>query len=346
MSRIKEFINNADINRFRFWFQIVAFFLFVYGGYIAFDLGMDLPTFACPYNDQSGGTCFLMGIQHRFAVPFNKFILLSIVISLSFFILWFILFSKSWCGFICPLGTMQDWITKLRAKTGIRYSTYSKGQMKGLGKIKYVLLALLILIPVAIGNSIGGLPKLSHDWGTPFCMICPGRTMLPLFTLDPSQLAVDNSSVTKAILSSLGLAITGIFLAGSFVKKRFFCLFCPMSALQYLFSKLGLLRLIKEGDKCTRCGNCYRACDMGIREIADDVEKRNMVNEDCMMCFQCVASCPEDECLKVTFLGKPVLEATETGFNKRMKKKTGSGDTLDDTGPDTSVKNQQGKMKN
>ncbi len=348
MNRLKEFINNGDINRFRFWFQVAAFFLLVYGGYMAFDLGQNIPTFACPYNDQTGGSCFLMSLQHRFAVPLNKFILLSILISLLFFIGWFILFSKSWCGFICPLGTLQDWMTKLRTRLGIRYGTYTERQMKGLGKIKYILLALLVLIPVGIGNSIGGLPGLSHDWGTPFCMICPGRTILPLFNLDPGQLAVDYSSVPKAVLSSLGLAVTGIFLAGSFVKKRFFCLFCPMSALQYLISKLGLLRLVKEGSQCTRCGNCYRACDMGISEIADNVEKRNMVNEDCMMCFQCVASCPENGCLKVNFLGKTLYEATEAGFKKRMREKTGSGDPQNTAAaaPLQKEKNPQRKMKN
>lgn len=267
----------------------------------------------------------MLGLQHRLSAPFNRYIGMGILISFVYFIIWFITLNKAWCGFICPLGTIQDWITRLRIKLGISYGEYSGKMFKKLGKIKYLLLALLILIPIGIGNSIAGLPKLSHELGTPFCMTCPGRTVIPLFTLNPEQMAVDFSSVAKTVLSSLGLAVTGIFFAGSFVKKRFFCLFCPMSALHYIFSRLGLLRLVKDGSKCTKCGNCFRACDMGIREIADDVINKNMVNEDCMMCFKCVSACPEDQCLKVNFLGITVYEAAETGFYKRTSKKTRPG---------------------
>ena len=172
-----------------------------------------------------------------------------------------------------------------------------------------------------MSNSVFGLPKLSHDFEVPFCMICPGRTILPVFSGDFSQLVIDFSSKTKLVFTALGMSITGIFLAGAFFKRRFFCLFCPMSAFHYIFHKAALLRLSKQGEKCTRCGNCYRACDMGIRAIADDVENKNIVKDDCMMCLKCVAACPEEGCLKVSWLGLPVYESTEEGFFKRMKDK-------------------------
>ncbi len=93
-----------------------------------------------------------------------------------------------------------------------------------------------------------------------------------------------------------------------------------MSALQYLFSKPALLNLKKDGDKCTRCGDCYRVCDMEIREIADDVEQPRIMQDDCILCLKCVAACPEDGALKATFLGKTIFESTEAGFIKRMNR--------------------------
>jgi ferredoxin len=138
-----------------------------------------------------------------------------------------------------------------------------------------------------------------------------------LFSADAGQLAVDFSSKTKMILTALGMTVTGLFFGGAFVKRRFFCLFCPMSALQYLFSKAGLLRMTKDGAKCTRCGNCQRVCDVGIREIAENTDSGNIVQDDCMMCFKCVAACPEEGCLKVGFLGAPVYMSTEHGFYHR-----------------------------
>jgi len=302
----------------------MMFVFIAYGGYLAVDLGNHLPTFACAFIEKGVGTCFLFGLQHRMTIPFDQlgsFRGLGILISVFWFLAWFIVLNKAWCGYICPLGTLQDWITALRTRLKIRYSQYSGPGFKKLGKIKYILLALIVLIPLGISNAILGLPKLSHDFSTFFCMICPARTILPLFSGDPSQLAVDFSSVTRMVLTALGMVVTGLFVAGAFVKKRFFCLFCPMSAFHYLFSKMGLLKLKKNGSSCTACGNCYRACDMGIREIADDVTHFNMVNEDCMMCFKCVAVCPEENCLQVTLLGKPIYTATEEGFHLRSQKR-------------------------
>ncbi len=324
MSSIRRFLNNSDINRFRFYFQLFAFVLLMYGGYLAINIGDQLPTFACVFGEKRGGSCYLLGFQHQMSLPYARLFSgagIGVLIGLGTFVGFFILFNKAWCGFACPLGTIQDWLTILRRKMGIYYSTYSEPVFKGLSTIKYILLALLILIPMGIGNSFFGLPTLNHDFGVPFCMICPGRTLLPLFNGDISQLAIDFSSKTKMVFSGLGLAVTGMFLAGAFAKKRFFCLFCPMSALHYIFSRASLLRLTKDGEKCTRCGNCYRVCDVGIRAIADDLDHKNIVKDDCMMCLKCVSACPEDDCLKATYLGIPLYESTAEGFFRRRLKK-------------------------
>lgn len=321
MTSLKQSINNAHVSRFRWYFQLCAFLLLMYGGFLAINIGDQLPTFACLFNDKRGGSCYLLGFQHQMALPYARLFSgrgIGVLIGLATFVGFFLLFNKSWCGFACPVGTIQDWLTGLRRKIGIRYSTYSEKTFKRLSTIKYFLLVLLILIPMAIGNSLLGLPKLNHDFAVPFCMICPGRTVLPLFIGDFSQLAIDFSSKTKMILTGLGMAITGLFFAGAFAKKRFICLFCPMSAFHYLFSKAALLRLTKDGTKCTRCGNCYRACDVGIQAIADDLESKNIVKDDCMMCLKCVESCPENGCLKATFIGLPVYESTDQGFFRRQ----------------------------
>ncbi|MDF1615063.1 4Fe-4S binding protein [Desulfurivibrio dismutans] len=321
---LRRVVNHASLGRFRFYVQLFSFVLLIYGGYLAINVGNQLPTFACLYSDLHGGACYLLGFQHQMATPWSQLFGgrgLAILIGLATFVAFFVVFNKAWCGFICPLGTLQDWLSSLRRKLNIRAAGYSEPVFQRLSKIKYVLLALLILIPMAIGNSFFGLPKLGHDWGVPFCMICPGRTILPLFTGDFSQLAIDFSSLAKLTLTALGLAITGLLIIGSLFKPRFFCLFCPMSALHYIFSRTGLLRLTKNGAKCTRCGNCFRACDMGIRAIADDLESKNIVKDDCMMCGKCIEVCPEDGCLQAKVLSLPVYESTAEGFFKRMNRK-------------------------
>jgi len=318
--KIKKYIDNSNVSRFRFWVQILSFILFVYGGYFLIEIASRLPVFSCPYVQGSPGGCYLIGAQHEFNSTFASIFSyrgIGILTSLGIFLAFFVFLNKAWCGFVCPLGTLQDWITKLRKFTGFGFARYDEMSFKRLKVIKYLLLVLLILIPLGINNSILGLPKLPHGMHTPFCQICPARIILPLFTGDTSQIFVDFTDTTTIIMTSLGLIVAALFFVGSFVKKRFFCFFCPMSALHFVFSKISFLRMTKVGSKCTKCGNCYRVCDVGIKGIADDITSKNIVKDDCMLCVKCVEACPEDDCLKISFIGIPVFNATEEGFFKR-----------------------------
>ncbi len=323
MRKLREMLDKADINQFRFWTQIFFFALFIYGGWWALNWSERLPVFACAFVQDRCGSCYLLGLQHQMTAPVSRMFSLAglgILTGFLTFLIWFVLLNKAWCGYACPLGTLQDWITKIRSGIGVRRSQYSETGFKRLKRIKYALLILLILIPLAIGNTIFG-SGLSHEFEIPFCMICPGRTVLPIFNADFSQLMIDFSTSTKMILTALGMAVTGGFFVGAFVKKRFFCLFCPMSALQYLLSRLSVLRLVKDGGKCTRCNNCVQVCDVGIRQIAENMEKGDILQDDCMLCLKCVAACPENDCLQLKFLNIPVFRSTDTGFFCRMEKK-------------------------
>ena len=321
-ARLRRGADNIDLQRFRFWFQLVAFVLFVYGGYLAIDLGSNLPFFSCGYNREGrAGVCYLLPLQHQLARPWEQLFSaagITVLTGFGLFFLWFIVLNKGWCGFVCPLGTLQDWLTALRKRTGIRYSLYGERAFNRLSWVKFVLLALTILIPLGIG---GGY--LSHDMGAPFCQICPGRVVLPLFTGDPTQLTVDYSSVSGLVLTGLGMFIAGMFIVGSFIKKRFFCFFCPMSALHFLISKPALLKLKKSGDTCTKCGNCFNVCDMEIRAIADDITSKDAMTDDCTLCLKCIAACPEPGTLKVEFARLNLFQSTAEGFAKRMNQGAG-----------------------
>jgi hypothetical protein len=225
---MRQFLNNGDVSRLRLVVQAGALVLLLYGGVIALDIGSSVPAFSCVFAETRGGSCYLYPLQHQVNMTWGQFLGgrgIGLATGLLTFLLLFALFNKAWCGFLCPLGTLQDWITKLRSRLGVRYSAYADRTFSALKSIKYVLLALLILLPLGIANSLLGLPRLPHDLATPFCMICPGRTILPLLTGAASQLAVDFSSRTTTVLTGLGMAVTGVFLVGAFVKKRFFCLY-------------------------------------------------------------------------------------------------------------------------
>lgn len=315
-NKIKNMINNMPLNRVRFWIQLVMFILFAYGGYVFIDFGSSIPIFACPYNSETGATCYFMPLQHQLAMPANVLFgaaAISVFIGLLTFIAWFVVLNKAWCGYACPFGTLQDWITALRKKLGIRYGTYSQPQFDKLSKIKYIFLAIVITIPLLMGIGV-----LGGEWSGAFCQICPARVISPMFVGDFSQWKIDFSSVAAMILTTIGVLFAAVFFVGSFIKKRFFCFFCPMSALHYTMSDLSLLKLRKDGDKCTKCGDCYKVCDMQIKDIADDVTSTNILRDDCMFCMKCVAACPEDDVLHVDILNMRVFSSTKEGFAKRM----------------------------
>jgi len=320
---IRQVVNGTDINRLRFWAQIMFLLLLVYGGYLEIELGDSLPILSCGYNSRGrAGMCFLMPLQHDLSGSAQRLLSLAaggLALTFVAFLAWFVVLNKGWCGFVCPLGTLQDWITALRRRLAVRNSRYTLAQFRTLTRLKYVLLALGVLLP--LGVNAGWLHR---DLNLPFCAICPGKMIVPFLTGRTQYFTVDFSTSATMVLSALGMVTTGLFFAGSFVRKRFWCHFCPMSALHYLLSKAALLKLKKDAAKCTRCGDCYRVCDMEIRDIADDVTNTDIVRDDCMLCLKCVAACPEDGALKATFAGVTIFEATADGFVRRMDRRSGS----------------------
>jgi len=314
--KIREIINKVDIRKFRFWIQLITFIIFVYGGYFAINLGREIPMFSCGYNHSCGGSCFFLGVQHQLARPWDRlFSMASIGVLTGFltFILWFIFFNKAWCGYMCPIGTLQDWITSFRKFLKIPYATYTQDQYKWLKKIKYIFLVIVLIFPLMIG-----IEALNSEWRGAFCKMCPARIITPMFSGDFSQWYIDFSSNTAIFLTAFGVGFTALFFVGSFIKKRFFCFFCPMSAMHYILSPLALLKLKKDGQKCTKCGDCYNVCDMQIKDIADDVKSTNILRDDCIFCLKCVAACPEEDALKVDIVKWTIFKSTKGGFAKRM----------------------------
>ncbi|MCP4043376.1 MAG: 4Fe-4S binding protein [Gammaproteobacteria bacterium] len=310
-----------NVQRLRLIVQFICFVILTYGALLYIDLGNRLPTFACAYVDDKGGGCFLIGLQHMLSRPFHEFwgdAGIRLLKAIGIFALWAIVLNKAWCGWVCPFGFVQDLLTKLRNLISIDMSRFAWMTRRRYKSVKYILLALLILIPLGIANSVFGMSKLSRDWSVPFCQMCPARVLMPIFNGDFSEVYIDFSSGPGMFLTTVAIVLTGLLFTTAFVKRRFLCSYCPMLALLSFFDKIGFTSLRKNGQRCTRCGNCSRACPMEIREIEEEKTLTNLVTQDCILCTRCVDVCPEDEALQVRFLNIPVYTATEKGFLKRQ----------------------------
>jgi len=90
-----------------------------------------------------------------------------------------------------------------------------------------------------------------------------------------------------------GWLIGLIFLAVLFlnrIRPRFWCrVLCPLGALLGIFSRVSILRLEKDHEKCTNCKLCTKSC----QGASSPMPGQEWENAECLMCFNCFDSCPE-----------------------------------------------------
>jgi polyferredoxin len=212
---------------------------------------------------------------------------------------------KLWCGWVCPFGLVSDWLTAIRKRLGLSGITFSSEVRSRLAPIKYLLLAWLVLGPVLINLGI-----LHPDFYLPFCQICPGKSLLPLFEGESRYLTVELTNNITIGLSVALMAISGLTVAGMFFKERFFCYFCPMLAIFRLLEPISILRLVKKPQFCQGCSTCHRVCPMDIDEVWHERKPGRVGAGDCLGCTECLASCPAKKSLNLEFLGRALVSSS------------------------------------
>ncbi|MDR1871320.1 MAG: 4Fe-4S binding protein [Deltaproteobacteria bacterium] len=288
--------------------QWLSFAILMYGGRVGIHLGSALPCFACPFVPGCGGFCYLMGLQGY--IGFGLFAGLAagkeILVALGWFVVFVALVAllgKVWCGWICPFGLIQDWLSWLRNLVGIRERHLTPTVKKGLGSIKYLCLGMIVVLPPLITAKI-----LPPDLYLPFCSICPGKLILPLFAGETKYLAINlDNEVTLWVSVALVMA-TGSSMVGAFFKDRLFCLFCPLLALIHFLRPLTALRLVKEPSFCVGCGACRRNCQMDVAKIDQDIAQVQTI--ECVDCLRCAEACPSSGALSLKFFGLTIYSSS------------------------------------
>lgn len=313
------------INRWRYLVQALSFLVLTYGGRIGINLGFAVPCFSCPFVSGCGGYCFLMFFQRvgifGIAAVDSLFTYIGIwnLIWFLVFAILCILLSKFWCGWICPFGTFLDVLAACRKKLGIEEIELSWRVRDMLKPVKYIFLAIILVVPLLIAFA-----GLSTDYYIVFCKICPARPLMPLFAGDARRLALEYSNYTTLALAIISVIFAAITVVGSFFKDRFFCLVCPMLPLIQLFDKFSFVKFTKTGHNCRGCGNCQRICPMDIRQVHDETQDKSVLTEDCILCTQCMQSCPENKALKLSWAGKELFISSRAYFMKKFVKKAGT----------------------
>ena len=251
--------------------QLTAFFFFVYGAvvfstfYTDDKLTQALPALSCAYDQSGGDYCALIPLQHqmdhRVSTIFTQHAgmleaLIGTLITVATVAVLVLLLNKAFCGWLCPLGFFQETVGMIGTKLGFKQlGSLSPESVRKIRPIKWLIFLFLVLV-FALLTGIG---LLGHEWGAPYCSICPSRIMTTVMTGDMSQVYLSQANTGYFILSMIADLLFGLMIALALFVRQPFCRICPILPMQTLFKKIGLLRLVKNGSSsCTSCGNCVK----------------------------------------------------------------------------------------
>ena len=198
-----------------------------------------------------------------------------------------VLLRSAFCGWICPLGFLQDLVSNLSSVLQKRIPGLRRGiaTLKKRGARLAVLDRYLRYIKyLVLAWAVGGSAYFGY-------MVF--RDFDPWSTL----LNVAEFSFTP------GVIVLGVTLIASFFIERPWCRYaCPLGAASGILGKFSPIYLKREESACTSCKICTKACPMGIEVHTATTIK----SADCITCLECVGSCPRNGALEVKF-GLPII---------------------------------------
>ena len=222
-----------------------------------------------------------------------------------------ILFSKLFCAYICPIGTVEDLLTKARMAMGIKGLEIRRKSVPDyiLRAVKYALLFWIFystataselfcknLDPYyAVATGFKGEITLWMSLVSLALVLLPGffikrfwcRYICPLGALSNSLkfwIPLLAMGLVFWVLSLLGVRIAWPWYLGAFCVVGY-----VLEVIAYA-TKVQPLAVIVDQDRCGRhCMSCQKACPYHINVPA---EGQRLTAVYCMLCGECVAACP------------------------------------------------------
>ena len=176
-----------------------------------------------------------------------------------------LLVGRAYCSVICPLGVMQDVISRisgLRKKKKSRFS-YS-------GEKKWLRYGILVIFVVALVAGLTPLAALLAPYSSYGRMV--SSVVSP--SLSPVAIVAAVSFVVVAIMSWLG--------------GRTYCnTICPVGTVLGFFSRFALFRPIIDTSKCNSCKRCAKKC----KASCIDAKNHRIDYSRCVACMDCIKNC-------------------------------------------------------
>jgi polyferredoxin len=213
-----------------------------------------------------------------------------------------ILFGRVFCGWACPLGTLNNLLGSIRRKRPV-------GMYEHWYRVKYYILmailasALFTLQPVGIMEPLSLIIRSFSVSVYPLFNYCVRAVFDTIYNINPLGIAAATEPVYSVLKKTVltfdqsmyeqGVFIGMLFfviLGLNFIEKRFWCKYlCPLGAFLGILSRYSLLRRsVSEG--CTSCGVCATVCQGNASPEA----KEHWRDTECLVCRNCDDICPQN----------------------------------------------------
>ncbi len=188
------------------------------------------------------------------------------------------LLGRVFCGWFCPLGTLQQAIGWLARRRRSLPDRLAENRYRPAQAFKLLVL-VFFLAAAALGVLQVGLLE-------PLVLLTRATDLVVVPLIDrPAGVLFAAPRVTAQAFAIGGLLVA--ILAASAFSPRFFCRFvCPTGALLGLLARFAPARVGRHGGTCTACGLCDRDCE-GACDPAGVLR-----TAECLVCWNCVADCP------------------------------------------------------
>ncbi len=201
--------------------------------------------------------------------------LMLLAYTLGFLSIVGLIFGRTFCGWACPIGFLQDVITKIE-KGRISKIVKDRIHLQNLdfefSKLKYIKYLFIPFIPIASYLTLDLL----------YTRACPigGITgTIPSLLFQQDKWVPGPDFPVKVISVSLFFVLV-------IVVGRGWCRFlCPIGGIFAPFNKVSGVTLERDDD-CIHCDICADACPMGIEEPGEEREP------ECILCGRCADECP------------------------------------------------------
>ncbi len=210
-----------------------------------------------------------------------------LLISLILPVLIALLMGRVFCSWVCPMGLLLEFSDKLRGV--LKFLELAPRDYKVSRLTKYTLLVVGLLTSALIG-----LPVLGY--------IYPPAILsreLHDFVMEMFDYAEFNGpGFFAGGLTWMSFLILGIAVFEVTVSRRWWCRYiCPGAAVYCLLGAARPIRVRRNADSCTKCGECVRVCPMALAPMVDKM------GIECDNCGVCVSHC-DDHALGYTLMGK------------------------------------------